>query len=68
MVLPTDGFTEKLAAKRIGSGFSVDFVASFFESFGLFSAGSFVDFAGSDFGSSLRCASSFCNVKNSQLV
>lgn len=59
MVLSTAGFTEKLAAKRIGSGLSMDFDVSFFESFGLISGGLFVDFTGNGFALSLRldCAS-----------
>lgn len=60
-MLSTAGLTEKLAAKRIGSGLSMDFVVSFFESFGLISVGLIVDFSGSDFVLSLRldCASTF---------
>lgn len=54
MVLSTAGFTEKFAAKRIGSGLSMDFEVSLFESFGLISVGLFVDCSGSDFVLSLR--------------
>lgn len=58
------GFTEKLAAKRFGSGLSFDLGVLFFESFGLISGGLMVDFAlcvGVVLSRSLRldCASTF---------
>lgn len=69
-VLSTAGFTEKLAAKRIGSGLlSLDFGVFFFKSFGLISGGLFVDFMGDDLilSSRLDCASAFWNDKTVHL-